>query len=107
LVHPSSVPLDKGLATTLDHTRTTVRHSPWPTANAQLRELVAREGRIRRQGDQLLLRELVTMLADALGLAQGGSEQPFAQVLAQPQLWAPAATWLERGLALVCGIHAQ
>jgi hypothetical protein len=86
------------LVATLDLALTTVRDPAWRTAIAQLRELVEREGHIRRQGDQLELRKLVATIADELSRAQGGSEQAFAQVLTRPQLWVPAATWLERGL---------
>jgi hypothetical protein len=86
------------LVATLELALATVRDPAWPTAIQQLRELVEREGRIRRQGDQLQLRKLVATIADELSRAQGGSEQAFVQVLARPQLWAPAATWLERGL---------
>lgn len=86
------------LAQTLELALAIVREPVWPTALRQLRELVEREGRIRRQGDQVQLRDLVTTLIEELSRAQGGSEQAFAQVLARPRLWAPTATWLERGL---------
>jgi hypothetical protein len=82
----------------------TVRDPVWPAAIQQLRVLVEREGRIRRQGDQIQLRELVTVIADDLSRAQGGGELAFAQVLTRPQLWAPAAAWLERGLHAMLSI---
>ena len=40
-------------------------------------------------------------MADHLSNAQGGSEQAWSQVIARQQLWAPATTWLERGLRKV------
>jgi hypothetical protein len=98
LARSSGAPTEEQLAATLELALATVHDPAWPTAIAQLRELVEREGRIRRQGDQLELRKLVATIADELSRAQGGSEQAFAQVLTRPQLWAPAATWLERGL---------
>jgi hypothetical protein len=98
LARSSGTPTEEQLVRTLELALATVRDPAWPTAIGQLRELVEREGRIRRQGDQLQLRKLVATIADELSQAQGGSEQAFAQVVARPQLWAPAATWLERGV---------
>jgi hypothetical protein len=98
LARPSGAPTEEQLAAKLELAVTTVRDPAWPTAIAQLRDLVEREGRIRRQADQLQLRKLVAIIADELSRTQGGSEQAFAQVLTRPQLWAPAASWLERGL---------
>jgi hypothetical protein len=98
LTRSSGSPTEEQLAATLELALATVRDPAWPTAIQQVRELVEREGRIRQQGDQLELRKLVATIADELSRAQGGSEQAFAQVLTRPQLWAPAATWLERGL---------
>jgi hypothetical protein len=103
LARSNGLPDDARMAATLELALATVRDPAWPTAIAQLRELVVREGRIRRQGDQLHLRELVSTVADALSRAQGGSELAFAQILTRPQLWAPAVAWLERGLSHLVG----
>jgi hypothetical protein len=107
LARSSGPPVEEHLAATLELALATVRDPAWPMAITQLRDLVMREGRIRRQGDQLELRELVSTIADALSQAQGGSELAFTQVLARSQVWAPAATWLERGLSQLIQFHEQ
>jgi hypothetical protein len=107
LVRSSGPPVETHLVATLELALATVRDPAWPTAIAELRELVAREGRIRRQGDQLQLRKLVATIADELSRAQGGSELAFVQVLARPQLWAPAATWLERGMGQLVAVRSS
>jgi hypothetical protein len=98
LARSSGLPDEARLAATLELALATVRDPVWPDAIKQLRTLVAGAGRIRRQGDLAQLIDLVTTLADRLSTAEGGSEQAWTQVLARQQLWAPAATWLERGL---------
>ena len=98
LARSSGLPDDGRMAATLELALATVRDPSWPAAIQQLRALVARQGRIRRQDDLADLLQLVTTLADHLSNAQGGSEQAWSQVIARQQLWAPAATWLERGL---------
>ena len=98
LARSTGLPDDARMAATLELALATVRDPIWPTAIQQLRALVARQGRIRRQDDLAELLQLVTTLADHLSNAQGGSEHAWSQVIARQQLWAPAATWLERGL---------
>ena len=101
LARSSGLPDDARMAATLEIALATVRDPIWPAAIQQLRALVARQGRIRRQDDLADLLQLVTTLTDHLSNAQGGSEQAWSQVIARQQLWAPAATWLERGLRAV------
>jgi hypothetical protein len=104
LARSIGLPDEARMAATLELALVTVRDPAWPAAIQQLRALVASEGRIRRQGDLAQLLQLVTTVADHLSTAEGGSEQAWGQVIARQQLWAPAATWLERGLgALVHG----
>ena len=106
LARSSGLPDDARMAATLELALATVRDPIWPAMIQQLRALVARQGRIRRQDDLAELLQLVTTLADHLSNAQGGSEQAWSQVIARQQLWAPAVTWLERGLrAVISGIE--
>ncbi|MBA3471603.1 MAG: hypothetical protein H0T53_18360 [Herpetosiphonaceae bacterium] len=98
LARSSGRPDDDRMAATLELALATVREPVWPAAIQQLRALVVGEGRIRRQRDLAQLLQLVSTMADHLSNAQGGSEQAWSQVIARQQLWAPAATWLERGL---------
>jgi hypothetical protein len=107
LARSSGPPVEAHLVATLELALATVRDPAWPASIQQLRELVEREGRIRRQGDQLQLRKLVATIADELSRAQGGSELAFVQVLARPQLWAPAATWLERGMGQLVAVRSS
>ena len=92
LARSSGLPDDGRMAATLELALATVRAPIWPSAIQQLRALVARQGRIRRQDDLADLLQLVTALADHLSNAQGGSEQAWSQVIARQQLWAPAGT---------------
>ena len=98
LARSDGLPDEARMAATLELALATVRDPVWPDAIQRMRALIIGEGIIRRKGDVAQVLQLVTTMADHLSNAQGGSEQAFAQVLVRPQLWAPAATWLERGL---------